>query len=55
MEKKIIEVKCSGGCGRTKKITLHEGDKATWICPACASKQPHKQESQKGKLFIDGS
>jgi len=53
-EKREVTVKCEGGCGREKTITLHrEGDNATWICPACAAKQPQKQEGKRGKLFQD--
>jgi len=52
-EKKTMTVRCEGGCGKSKIVTLREGNNATWICPACASKQPRKQESKRGKLFQD--
>lgn len=50
---KKVKVECSGGCGKSKEITLHEGKEATWICPDCNSKQPQKQEGRSRKLFQD--
>ena len=51
-EKTQREVECSGGCGKTKAVTVRdESQKTSYTCPDCAQGDL-KQEGTK-KLFIE--